>query len=149
MTIDTATLPALADKDVLLVLKANVEETIEGTVAGASEHGIAFKRKGRRDLELITVDQVESIEKAPTKPTKISQRKTLPVALERVRSHLANDHGIGLAWLNQASNEDALAFHATIDHADLAHNHEKVEGEAAPAAEAPAAAAETAEPEAA
>lgn len=140
MSVDTATLSEFNEKDVLITFTnkdGEVESDVEGNVAGASEVGIAFKRKGRRDLELIEPSAVESLVIAPKKPTLMKQRKTLPVTAERVRAHLATAHGLNLSWLNASTNEEAEEYHNGLDHSDLIHNHNKVEGEAEEVEETP------------
>lgn len=124
MTVDTRTLIDYKGKDVVLKLVGE-DETIEGHVEQASEVGIAFKRKGRRDVEPIFPDALESINVAEKKVAALKQKKTLPVTTDKVKSHLLNAHGYYVSAINGLSPEEAEKEHDSIDHSDLGHNHDK------------------------
>ncbi len=124
MSIAPESLADFVGKDVNLRLVGQ-DEALEGKVEQASPAGIAFKRRGRRDIEPFFPDGIESIEVVEKRPTKIKQKKQLPVADERVKAHLASAHGLTLTEVNALSQEDAVKMHNGIDHTDLGHNHDK------------------------
>lgn len=126
MPVDASTLETYEGKQVILHLIAedgSVNE-LTGKVENASEVGMAFKEKGKRDVELVLPDQIEEISVAPSEPKKITQKKVLPVTESNVRRHLADRHGFLLSDLAKMSDADAFAQHEAIDHSDLGHRHE-------------------------
>jgi len=125
--VDTSTLAEFAGKDVVITIhnEDGDDEQIEGKVEQASDVGIAFKRRGRRDVEAIFPDALVDIHVAEKKPTKLKQRSLLPVEADKVRSHLVQSHGYFLSVVNGYSNEEAEKEHDSIDHSDLGHNHDK------------------------
>lgn len=124
MTIDASQLESFDGKDVLLTLDSE-EDAIEGRVESGSEVGVAFKRKGKRDIDLILPGSIVSIELAPTKPTVIKTKSILVVPVERIRTHLVDRHGWNLSTVNALTNEEAELQHNKVDHSDLGHEHTK------------------------
>jgi hypothetical protein len=122
----------LEGKTVVFTVK-NADETetvVEGIVEAASLAGIAFRQKGKSQLQLLEVGDVIRHEIVPEKPKVLKQRVLKPVELTKVRQHLADAHGINLNWLNSVSNEDAAEYHNSLNHNDpetgpLGHRHEE------------------------
>lgn len=131
MAVDPSTLEEFDGKQVLLHVIADGELVErEGKVEAASEQGMAFKEKGKRDVELIEPDQIEEIALAPTKPKTLSQKKLKEVELTTARQHLLDRHGYERSVVNKMTDEQAFADHNDIDHKDLGHKHESEDDEA-------------------
>lgn len=127
MPVDPNRLGEYAGKHVILHLikdDGSVAE-VEGKVEDASEAGVAFKEKGKRDVSLVLPPEVEEIAIAPTKAKKVTQKKLKPVAINNVRQHLADRHGWEVAPLNDMTDEEAWQEHENIDHSTLGHRHEE------------------------
>jgi len=130
----------LERKTVVFTVK-NADETetvVEGIVEAASPAGIAFRQKGKSQLQLLEVGDIVRHEVVPEKPKVLKQKVLKLVEVTKVRQHLADAHGINLNWLNSVSNEDAAEYHDSLAHVDgengpLGHRHEepKAEGEEA------------------
>lgn len=125
MSVDASTLESFSGKQVILhhIQDDGTVAEREGKVDGASEAGMAFKEKGRRDVELILPNQIEELSLAPTKPKKLSQKKLKLVTESNVRQHLLDRHALTRAAVNEMSDEEGLAVHEAIDHSDLGHRH--------------------------
>lgn len=125
MTVALEELEANAGKEVVLhVLKGdNQMEELTGTIKKATVAGVAFKPKGKSDLQLLTVDQIEEIQAAPSKPKSVTQKKIDLVPEGGMRQHLADRHGIELKWCKEATEAQAVEFHNSIDHSVLGHVH--------------------------
>lgn len=131
MSVDPSTLEQYDGKQVIIHLiqeDGSVKE-FEGKVEAASAEGMAFKEKGRRDVELVLPGQIEEISAAPVKPKSLTQKKLKPVAETSVRQHLLDRHGYDRPTVNQMSDEQAFAEHEDIDHSDLGHKHEDEDDE--------------------
>lgn len=129
MSVDPSTLATFSGKQVILHLiqdDGSVAE-LEGKVEDASEVGMAFKEKGKRDVDLVLPDQIEEITAAPEKPKKIVQKKLKAVTVTTVRQHLADRHGWTIGEVNEMSDDEALGVHDDLDHSDLGHKHESDE----------------------
>jgi hypothetical protein len=125
MTVAANTLSEYSGKQVVLHVvndEGGLDE-LEGKVESASEVGMAFKEKGKRDLRLIEPSQIEEIEVAPEAPKKAAQKKLQQVTEKSARQHLLDRHGYLRSWANEVSDEEALAEHESIDHRDLGHRH--------------------------
>lgn len=102
---------------------------VEGVVEAASAIGVAYKRKGRGQLEMLEADQIVGHEVLPDKPKVIKSKKLKPPTLEGVRQHLADRHGINIDWLNadEVTAEKAAEYHDSINHTEegkvLGHHH--------------------------
>lgn len=96
---------------------------VEGKIEAASEAGVAFKEKGKSGLELYIPEQIESIQPAPDRPKAVARKKMKPVARGAVRQHLLDRHGVQLSWAKAANEDDAFAYHESLDHTDLGHHH--------------------------
>lgn len=135
MSVDPSTLESFTGKNVVLhrLVDGTVQE-LEGKVESASAVGVAFKEKGKRDIELVMPSDVENIDVAPDKPKSLAQKKLKLVTEKNVRQHLLDRHGDSRKAVSAESDEDALARHEAIDHSDLGHKHvaeeEKKEDEA-------------------
>lgn len=99
---------------------------VEGKIEAASEAGFAFKEKGKSSLDLYEPDRVEEIRVAPAKPKSVLQKKLKPIELGQARQHLADRHGVSMAWLKENTEEAAFQYHQGLDHSDLGHRHEEV-----------------------
>jgi len=125
MPVDPSTLEDFDGKQVILTL---IEEDgsareVEGKIEAASAAGVAFKEKGKRDVELIEPKSIEEIAPAPVKPKTLAQKKLKPVAEQNARQHLLDRHGYDRSVINGMTDEQAFAEHEDIDHADLGHKH--------------------------
>jgi hypothetical protein len=125
MPVDPSTLEDFDGKQVILTL---IEEDgsareVEGKVEAASAAGVAFKEKGKRDVELVEPKSIEEIALAPVKPKTLAQKKLKEVTESSARQHLLDRHGYERSVVNGMSDEQAFAEHEDIDHADLGHKH--------------------------
>lgn len=129
------------EKEVTLtVIEGGEQKKVVGTMKAATVAGVPWKEKGKAGVSLLTVDQIAAVEVAPEKPKSVTQKKLKPITEGQMRQHLADRHGIALSWCRNASEEEAVAFHNTLDHADLGHKHvadeEKSSENAAPSEDA-------------
>lgn len=136
MPVDPNTLAQYAGKNVKLVIvgeKAGLSG--EGKVDAAGPFGVAFKAKGKA-TEILEPSEIDSIE-ASAVVKKIVVKSMQPIALDNVRQHLVDRHGYQVKDIESYAPEQALEFHATLEHAGLAHNHDaKPKGEEAAEASA-------------
>lgn len=125
MAVDASTLESFTGKSVTLVLKQEdgSAKEFEGKVEAASEYGMAFKEKGKRDSDLVEPDQIEEITLAPVKPKTLAQKKLKEVSETTARQHLLDRHGYERSVVNKMSDEQAFSEHEDIDHSDLGHKH--------------------------
>lgn len=125
MAVDASTLADFSGKQVTLVLKQEdgSAKEFEGKVEAASEYGMAFKEKGKRDSDLVEPDQIEEITLAPVKPKTLAQKKLKEVSETTARQHLLDRHGYERSVVNKMSDEQAFSEHEDIDHSDLGHKH--------------------------
>lgn len=125
MTVDPKTLEEFSDKQVTIhIIKDDGDlEEKEGKIEAASEFGVAFKEKGKRDSELLEPSQIEEITLAPVKPKTLAQKKLKEVTETTARQHLLDRHGYDRSVVNEMDDAQAFAEHADIDHADLGHKH--------------------------
>lgn len=132
MTVDATKLESYTDKSVVLQRIQEDGELIEleGKVEAASEQGMAFKEKGKRDVILILPAEIEEIEEAPETPKRIAQKTLKLVKVTNVRQHLVDRHGMLRSDANSMTDEAAMEYHDEIDHSDLGHKHESEEEEA-------------------
>lgn len=120
-----STLVDYTDKQVILHRingEGGVDE-LEGKVVSASEVGMAFKEKGKRDVILVEPSEIHEIEAAPEAPKKVPQKKLQQVTTKSARQHLLDRHGYLRSWANEVSDEEAFAEHESVDHSDLGHRH--------------------------
>lgn len=98
---------------------------LEGTATIANEMGILLKPKGKTSLELIDLDQIESVEFVVEKDKPLSRKTLKVVEYGAAKNHLLERHGFTLARVNELSEKDALKLHNSIDHEadDLGHVH--------------------------
>jgi hypothetical protein len=125
MAVDPTTLEEFDGKQVLIhVIQADgsVKE-FEGKVEAASAAGVAFKEKGKRDVDLIEPDTIEEIAVAPTKPKNLPQKKLKDATVANARQHLLDRHGYDRSVVNGMTDEQAFDEHDDIDHEDLGHRH--------------------------
>lgn len=124
MTVDPTTLEQFDGKQVIIhLIEEDGTREVEGKIEAASEQGVAFKEKGKRDVDLVLPAQIYEIALAPTKPKNLSQKKLKPVADSSARQHLLDRHGYDRSVVNGMTDEQAFAEHEDIDHADLGHKH--------------------------
>lgn len=126
MTVAVAELEKNVKKPVVLHVRqddGSLKE-LEGKIEAASEAGLAFKEKGKSNLDLYLPNQIEEIQAAPEKPKQVSQKKLKPIDLGQARQHLVDRHGVTLSWAKEADEQKAFDYHQNLDHADLGHRHE-------------------------
>lgn len=101
-------------------------EEIEGTVEATNPMGVLIKPKGKSQLTLIEIDEIEQISFVETKPKELVAKVLKPVEFGQARNHLLERHGITLAQVNDLTEVEAFEIHAKLDHADanLGHVHE-------------------------
>lgn len=118
-------LQQLVDKDAIvhIIQDDGSTEEVAGVILAATAAGIPFKPKGKTSVELLTIDKVYEAFLAPVKPKAITQKKMKPVIEGQMRSHLADRHGTSLKWCRENTEEAAVAFHNSLDHADIGHIH--------------------------
>lgn len=125
MTVNPQSLEEFSGKQVILHLRqedGSVKE-LEGKVEDASEVGMAFKEKGKRDVDLVLPDQIEEIALAPSKPKTLAQKKLKLVTESNARQHLLDRHGYDRSVVNGMDDGKAFSEHEDIDHSDLGHKH--------------------------
>src|SRR5690606_26126399 len=117
---------AFSGKQVILhkLLEDNTVAEVEGKIEAASEFGIAFREKGKRDADLVELKDIEEITEVPSKPKKLAQKKLKLVAAANVRQHLLARHALGRKEINEMTDEEGEAAHNQIDHSNLGHRHE-------------------------
>lgn len=124
MPVNPDTLEKFDNKQVILhVIDGDTLKELEGKVEAASAAGIAFKEKGKREVDLIEPVNVEEIALAPTKPKNLPQKKLKLVAENNARQHLLDRHGYDRSVVNGMEDDQAFAEHEDIDHSDLGHKH--------------------------
>lgn len=125
MSVDINTLDQYDGKQVILhvVQDDGSAKELEGKVEAGSPVGLAFKEKGKRDVEFIEPEKIHEIALAPEKAKTLSQRKLKPINEGQARQHLVDRHGNSRSAVNKMSDEDALKEHESIDHDDLGHRH--------------------------
>lgn len=125
MSVDATTLEQFDGKQVIvhLIQEDGTAKEFTGKIEAASEQGVAFKEKGKRDVELVLPNQIEEIALAPEKPRTLSQKKLKPVTESTARQHLLDRHGYDRSVVNSMNDEQAFAEHEDTDHSDLGHRH--------------------------
>lgn len=129
MSVDVKTLEALAGKQVILHLiqeDGSVSE-INGKIEAAAEYGIAFKEKGKRDVDLVELSSIDEVVEAASKPRGLPQKKLRAVTVASARTHLLERHGLTRTEVNRLTDEEAFDQHNEIDHTDLGHDHNEPE----------------------
>jgi hypothetical protein len=118
------------DKKVKLQLTDGT--VLEGTIEAGSTVGVVLKEKGQRSTKLIEAKDIQSLGEVEAAPKKLKAR-TLPLVTEgKVREHLIERHGLKVSEIDALTEEQAKAFHDTVDHSDLGHKHRaKTEAELA------------------
>lgn len=154
MTVTAAELETFTGKNVKLVINREGQENVEleGKIELASEVGVAFKPRRKRDVDFIEPAHIVSIEEIAEPASDLKQKTLPPVDAAKVRAHLIDRHGAPLSQVNGMTDEQALTLHGKIPHDDLGHKHltaeeqaekerkaaeKKAEKEAASAAAAP------------
>lgn len=117
---------ALAEKRVALTVQDTdgSEKEIEGTIEAASAAGVVIRQKGARRSEVYAAAQILSAEVLLV-GKKIKRRQLQPIEVEEAKQHLADRHGYSLPDVEPFTDEQALDFHGTINHENLAHYHRK------------------------
>jgi hypothetical protein len=125
MTVAVDELERFVNKNVILHVKQedNSLREVEGKVEAASAAGMAFKEKGKSKLDLVMPEQIEEITLAPTKPKSVLQKKLKPIEEAQARQHLVDRHGVPLSWAKENTDQDAFAYHESLDHSNLGHKH--------------------------
>lgn len=126
MTVTLEELQTYVDKEAVFHLKqedGSLKE-VTGTIRAATTAGVPYKEKGKSNLELTTVDQIEEIDYAPAKAKAVTQKKLKPIEFGQARQHLVDRHGVEMTWAKEADEKAALEYHLTLDHSNLGHLHE-------------------------
>lgn len=125
MAVDATTLESFSGKQVILTVAGEDGDAkeFEGKVEAASEYGMAFKEKGKRDSDLVEPNQIIEIALAPVKPKTLAQKKLKEVTESTARQHLLDRHGYERSVVNKMTDEQAFSEHNDIDHDDLGHKH--------------------------
>lgn len=119
--------------------KGESAEEIEGTVQASNAMGILIKPKGQVNFKLVEHNEIEDVFLTPEGDKKFTRSKLKLVEAGKMRRHLLDRHGLTLKWCNEATEEDAVAYHNSLNHEelDLGHIHvakeEKAEAEDTPA----------------
>lgn len=151
-TIERADYGTLVSKKVTIVKnlkeandKGETSEEIEGTVQAVNAMGILIKPKGKVNFDLVETGDIEEVFLTPEGDKKFTRSKLKDVEDGKMRRHLLDRHGVTLKWANEATEEEAVAYHNTLDHEklDLGHVHGKVEKAETPAEGEAAAGAES------
>lgn len=100
-------------------------KTVEVRIEGASQHGIAYKEVGSRNLQAALPNEV-TLAPVPPKVQPIKQRSFMPITEVQARSHMALYHGLTIEEVNAMSPAEAYVAHEQIDHKQLGHNHDSV-----------------------
>jgi hypothetical protein len=127
MAFDLAQATALKGKKV--TVQHNVDGELQeqdGTLLEVNEGAIMFRQSGNKTPQIILVPVIEAIVGQAVKPKKLVAKQIKAVSASDVRQHLVERHGYALSAIEPYSPEDALAFHAGLDHSDLGHTHAEV-----------------------
>jgi hypothetical protein len=144
-TVEKADYGTLVSKKVTIVRnlktaneKGETAEEVEGTVQAANEMGILIKPKGKTNFHLIEMSEIEDVFLTPEGDKKFTRSKLKMVEPGKMRRHLLDRHGLTLKWCNEASEEDAVKYHDSLNHEelDLGHVHVAKEEKADDATEA-------------
>lgn len=100
---------------------------IEGTVQIGNALGLLIKPKGKTNFELIPAAEIEEVVLAKESNKALKRSKLQHVKLGQARRHLLERHGIALAWVNNATEEQALEYHNSLNHEELDLGHVHVE----------------------
>jgi hypothetical protein len=125
--INTDVLTSYVDKYVTATYTDMIDgqrKTVDGKVTKANAVAVLIKPKGKGLLfieneNLHTIDLVTE----PVKPTRLKVRYMDPIAIESVRQHLADRHGLPLGEVS-ADPAHAVLVHDGIQHEGLGHRHE-------------------------
>jgi hypothetical protein len=124
MSVDPNTLAQFAGKNVTIKLSGQyADQSGEGRCEAAGPFGVAFKPKGKGAI-IVEAANVEAIE-ASAVVKKITRKSLLPATADNVRQHLVDRHGYKVSDIEAYSPEQALEFHATLEHGELGHDHNK------------------------
>lgn len=96
---------------------------LEGTAEKANALGVLLKPKGRQNLELIEMSEIEEIRFVSEKPKELKPAELKLVGYGNARKHLADRHGLKLSEVKDLTEEDALIQHNETDHSDVSHVH--------------------------
>jgi hypothetical protein len=112
-------------KVVVVVRKADHNEEVEGTVETVSALAILVKPKGRTNMEIVEVGEIEEISFAPEKAKELKTKRLANLKFGQARQHLLDRHGETVSTINEMTEEQAWEVHNGIDHIeeDLGHWH--------------------------
>ncbi len=129
MTIEVAEIENLVGKNVILVAhEEGGTESVEyrGTlVTFNSAIGLLFKERGKSRQDIFILNQIDDIREDDFTILPVKSATMKPIAVGSHRAHLAKNHGMNLSEINAMTEDDAKAYHDTVDHADLGHNHDR------------------------
>lgn len=117
---------------------------IEGNVQLVNAGHMLVKPRGQVKFTMIALSEVENVSIVENTAKKFKANKLKPVKLGDVRRHLLDRHGVQITWANSCTEEQALAYHDSLDHAalDLGHVHQSKDEADAEKSATPAAADE-------
>jgi hypothetical protein len=100
---------------------------LEGVVEVGNELGLLLKPKGKVQFELVPADEIDDIYLLPEAGKKFKATKLKHVEFGQARRHLLDRHSVNLEWANNVSEEQAMEFHASLDHEELKLGHVHVD----------------------
>lgn len=100
---------------------------VECVVQVGNANGLLVKPKGKVQFDLIKLDEIEDVYLTPEKSKPLVASKIKKVTIGQARRHLLERHGVTLEWANSVSEEDALAYHDSLDHVELKLGHVHVD----------------------
>jgi hypothetical protein len=127
MAYEARDLQQYAGARVLVVVnkKDGTSTEVEGLVDTVSAVALLIKPKGRTNLVIVEVGEIEEITLAPQKEKPLKSKRLAPVKFGNARQHLLSGHAETLENVNSMTEEEAWNHHDKIDHVedDLGHWH--------------------------
>src|SRR5690349_5132091 len=97
MPVSPNELPNFNGKTVEIVIdRDGTQEQLVGKVELANEVGVAFKPKGKRDVDFIEPPHIVSISEIAEPSGDLRQKKLPPLDASKARTHLVDRHGAPL-----------------------------------------------------
>jgi hypothetical protein len=115
----------------------DVNEYKDYLVEEATPVAYILREKGKSKSNLYLVASILAFKApAPKPPTPLKAKRVAPLEENKAKRHLLDFHAYKLSDINPLTAKDALAFHESIDHAelDLGHYHGLSKAEEAAAA---------------
>lgn len=96
---------------------------VAGRIEKANDKGVMFKPKGSTIPEILDYQDITQYEVEPETPTTLKTRRIDVLKDGAARRHLLDRHSVGLAAVNEMTEESAELYHEGLDHSDLGHFH--------------------------